>query len=129
MIRELPYKKLFINAAGAFVFYSVWAYFANDGSAVRSSLMQGSMSFIVTFFLAMMLEIIYKKATTAILAVLLALLLIWSLMSVQGIVHYFIGTDHVFMTILPGLILGTIYVVVYLLDLEKRSKRRVKINH
>ena len=121
MIKHLPFKKLLINGIGAFVIYAVWAYFANDGSAVRSAFMQGSMSFLMTIFLAIMLEFIYKKATSAISAIIFALLLIWSIMALQAIVHYFIGTDNIFMTILPGLVLGTVYVVVYLLDLNRKK--------
>jgi len=121
LIKYLPYKKLFISGIGAFVIYALWAYYSNEGSAVRSAFMQGSMSFFMTIFLAIMLEFIYKKASAAISAIIFALLLIWSIMTLQAIVHYVIGTDNIFMTILPGLLLGTVYVIVYLVDLDRKK--------
>ncbi|BAF71906.1 hypothetical protein [Sulfurovum sp. NBC37-1] len=122
MIASLPYKKILKNAAAAFFIYGTWAYGANDTGAVTSAFTQGSMSFAITVILAMYLEIIHRIAGNFIQ--LTGYVLAWFafIVGTQAAVHYTVGTEHIFLTLLPGMIIGSIYVVGYLYHLKEGVK-------
>ncbi|QOR62689.1 hypothetical protein ACM66Z_04280 [Sulfurovum sp. ST-21] len=122
MLRTLPHKKIVMNAIAAFFIYGTWAYGANDVGAVKSAMAQGSMSFANTLVLALYLEVVHRIASglKQLIAYVFALFL--SVVGIQVLIHYTVGTQNIFLTILPGMIIGTIYIVSYLYHLKRMEK-------
>ena len=108
-----------MNATVAFFIYGTWAYGANDVGAEISAVTQGSMSFAITVILATYLEIVHRLSKN--LKQLAAYVAIWFavIMGTQALIHYAVGTERIFLTLLPGMIIGTVYMVGYLLQLHK----------
>lgn len=122
MLRTLPHKKIVMNAIAAFFIYGAWAYGANNVGAVKSAMAQGSMSFANTLVLALYLEVVHRIASglKQLIAYVFALFL--SVVGIQVLIHYTVGTQNIFLTILPGMIIGTIYIVSYLYHLKRMEK-------
>lgn len=122
MLRTLPHKKIVMNAIAAFFIYGAWAYGANNVGAVKSAMAQGSMSFANMLVLALYLEVVYRIASglKQLIAYVFALFL--SVAGIQVLIHYTVGTQNIFLTILPGMIIGTIYIVSYLYHLKRMEK-------
>jgi hypothetical protein len=118
-MKTLPYKKIFMNAFIAFFIYGTWAYSANHIGAILSAFTQGSMSFVNTFILAISLEIIHIISTNLIHLILYVIGLFCLIVGTQAIVHYIIGTENILLTLLPGMTIGTLYMIIYLLNLYK----------
>jgi len=121
MVRTLPYRKILMNATVAFFIYGTWAYAANTIGAEKSAVAQGSMSFINTFILAMYLEIIHRISKNFMQLVLYVCACFAVIVGGQAMIHNMVGTQHIFLTLLPGMIIGTVYMVGYLLQLHKKD--------
>ena len=119
MLKKLPYKKIFMNAIVAFFIYGTWAYAANDIGAVTSAFTQGSMSFIITVMLAMYLEIVHRMSKNFMQLVTYVLGWFILIVGTQATIHYMVGTENIFFTLLPSMIIGTVYVIGYLVQLHK----------
>jgi len=119
MLKELPYKKVFLNASVAFVSYALWTYYLNDVGALFSALTQGSMSFFITFFLASILEMIHRKTDTLLSTFLYTALLLLIITSLQAFMHYLIKTENIGLTVLPSAVFGSIYCMGYLWHLKR----------
>ncbi len=106
--------------------YGLWAYFANCYSgavenpemiATRAGIIQGAYAGALTFLNVIMLERIYKRlkdsfshAQTVGIAVVIALI---GQYAVIVPVHIFNGTPNILITLLPGLVIGTIFSISY----------------
>jgi len=117
----LPYKKILYNALISAIIYGVWTYLANEIEAFFSALTQASISFLFTFFIAFYLEVLHQKVKTFKVTVIYSIGLILFLGTIQAIIHYFINTENILITVLPSYIIGSIYITIYLLHLKKGS--------
>ncbi len=128
-MEKLPYKKIFINGFLSGLLYGTWAYIANDIGALQSALTQGSMSFTFTFFVAFYLEIANQKADSFKALVLYCVALITFLVVAQISIHYMINTENILATVTPSFVIGTVYIVLYLLHLNKGKNKMLKVYH
>ena len=119
LVKILPYKKIFLNACAAGLLYGTWAYVANDKGALVSAVTQGSMSFSFTFFVAFYLELVHRKASGFTALVLYCVSLIVFLTLMQMSIHYIVDTQNIIATILPSVVIGSIYILFYVLHLKK----------
>jgi len=115
----LPYTKIFYNALTSAMIYGTWTYFANDTGAFFSALIQASISFLFTFFIAFYLEVLHRKVKTFRVTVICSVGLIIFLGGVQALIHYFINTENILSTVLPSYIVGSIYITLYLIHLKR----------
>ena len=119
-----PLLRSAIAGVAGFVAYGSWAVYANfdhgTAIAVRSGLVQGTYSLILTFLMTSATEWLFSKlagmamgavATTGIVCLLL-------FASSYGI-NALVGTPEILMTILPGFIFGSIYTSVYVWGLQR----------
>ena len=124
-----PLLRSIAAAAVAFVFYAVWAAFANrmhdDAMILTAALTQGIYSAAVTFTMTSIVELLFRgKGTrrmrlTRCIAVTIVLLVASSV----G-VHWLAGTAELLATVLPSWIFGSAYAVVYALGLARADAAR-----
>lgn len=120
-MKSLPYKKIFFNALFSAVVYGVWTYFANDIGAVQSALTQASLSFSLTYFVAFCLELLNQKVNSFALVIVSVMSLLLFLAIVQISIHFLMNTENILKTVTPSLMIGTIYIILYILHLKKGS--------
>ncbi len=118
IIPQNPFVRILVSACFAFIGFGTWGYFANYEAghdiALRSALVQGSMSFLLTFVGSAIMEFMVKLSEDNLKRFLLAV--ITNLVAVYGFVisgHLINGTPNIFLTILPGLIITCIYCISY----------------
>lgn len=116
-------RSLLAGLAG-FVGYGLWAWYANreHGAdiAMRSGLVQGGYSLVLTFVMTLVTEALYHRwqhlakaalCTTAVVST--------TLLASAYSIHRVVGTPEIWMTIAPGFVIGTIYTYVYVLGLRR----------
>ena len=117
-----------VRATGAglagFVAYGGWGWWVNLGYgqfvAVKAGLVQGSYSFLLTFFSTLLMEWLYARlkgqpfpvVTTTVLTSVLLFIVAFCIQTAAG-------TPEVLLTILPGYVVGTVYSGVYVAGLAK----------
>lgn len=118
IIPQNPIIRITISAIAAFFGFGAWAYLANSAEgheiALRSAILQGSLSFMFTFVGSSIMEFMVRLSENNLTRFLLAV--VTNLSVVYGFVissHVINGTPNIFLTILPGLIITVIYCVSY----------------
>ncbi|MEL7311295.1 MAG: hypothetical protein AAFN07_07290 [Pseudomonadota bacterium] len=117
-----------IAATIAFVFYALWAAWANRqhgaGDMALAALVQGGYSAIVTLGMTSLIEWLFAGSGSLWQRELrcvsgTVLLLVFS----STAVHLVAGTAELLMTILPSWVFGTLYALVYARGLVRASRR------
>ena len=116
-------------AVGAFIAYGGWAAYANHRygltTALVSALAQGTISFLVTAFMTLILEaIFYRFAAGALRFVVTAIGAQVVVALVTFTVHYVVGTPEIIVTMTPSFIVSSIYSVVYTTGMHIRDRRQ-----
>ncbi len=123
-------QRSLISACIGFAFYGSWAVFVNfmhgKESALKAGLVQGGYSFILTFFMTILLEAIYQKARRVIsvknIAITVTVLASCSLaFSGSWFVNYLSGTPEIFNTVILGYIFGGLYSIIYTIGLARET--------
>jgi Kef-type K+ transport system membrane component KefB len=117
-------KRALIVGCGAFLLFGGWALIANRAHPVsdmaRAAAAQGSLSFVSTTFSVLLLEYLYRLGRTPgqklVLAAAGTPVIVLAIMT--G-VHALAGTPNIVITLLPSWISGTIFCVVYTLNLRR----------
>ncbi len=113
-----------LSAGIALVFYGAWAAWANRmhemGMIVRASVTQGLYSAAITLVMTSLVEALYRgdaprasRLFRAIAATVVVLVLFSS-----GI-HLLVGTQEIFMTVLPSWVFGSLYAGAYAVGLSQ----------
>jgi hypothetical protein len=113
-------RKALISAIAGFVLQGSWALYANFsfgwGKSVPAALVQGVCSFVMTYACTMMIELILA-ATTRVAPTLrfvaASAATISFIVVVQASAHWLTGTPQILKTILPAIIIGGSYCVIY----------------
>lgn len=112
------HTRSFISALTGLVFYGGWAYFVHYDFghivAIKAFCTQGLVSFSITLVLTQSMELLYKRFHSPVVAywctaIIISLLVVLFSYTINVIV----GTPKVFMTILPGSIISTMYSFSY----------------
>ena len=119
-----PFMRSLLAGLAGFIGYGGWAWYANldhgDFIAMRSGLVQGSYSLLLTFLMTLVTETVYAKCHRLPGAVPVTTLMISVILFVSAYtIHMFVGTPEILMTIMPGWVIGTIYTLVYILGLKR----------
>lgn len=108
----------------ALVAYGIWAAWANrmHGAemALRASATQGLFSAMVTLVMTSFLEALYRGSASRMRRLLRATGSTIALLMVSSTgIHWFVGTQEILMTVLPGWIFGSLYAVTYAVGLSR----------
>ena len=119
-------RSLVAGLAG-FIGYGAWAWYANldhgPDIAMRSGLVQGGYSLVLTFLMTIVTEALYSSWQHQIAVVIRTTAFVSSILFCSAYtIHMFVGTPEILMTITPGFVIGTIYTYVYVLGLHNASK-------
>jgi hypothetical protein len=124
-------RSLLAGLAGL-VGYGGWAWYANldHGAAIamRSGLVQGGYSLVLTFLMTLVTEALYSNwqhvaggviwTTTVVSAI---------LFSSAFTIHLLVGTPEILMTITPGFFIGTIYTYFYVQGLRAVNNAKASV--
>jgi hypothetical protein len=116
-------RGLFAGLA-ALVFYGGWAFFVNYDYGVdmgiRAGLVQGGYSLCLTMTSSYLMELLWvwlgEKPYGVVMALAVTMLLLF--VTAYGI-NYLAGTPEILLTIGPGFLIGSIYSLLYLLNLGR----------
>ncbi len=118
IIPQNPVLRVTISAIAAFFGFGIWAYLANYNEghyiAMRAAWVQGSLSFVFTLVGSAIMEFMVRLSEDNLKRFLMAV--ITNMLVVYGFViggHLINGTPNLFLTILPGLIITSIYCLSY----------------
>ncbi|GAA6138199.1 hypothetical protein NBRC116583_19460 [Arenicella sp. 4NH20-0111] len=120
-----------VSACIGFVFYGGWAVMVNlmhgKESAVKAGLVQGVYSFILTFFMTLLLESTYRRAQNLFssnnAAIGLTVLISCSIVfSGSWWVNYLAGTPEIFNTVILGYIFGGLYASIYTIGIAQKMQ-------
>ncbi|MGH1485371.1 MAG: hypothetical protein ACRBCI_04070 [Cellvibrionaceae bacterium] len=109
--------------AGLF-FYGSWAFWVNyehgQMAAFKAACTQGGYSFTITLLLALAIEWLFKVLQSLRFHSLWVAVIACSLLySSSWGVNALTGTPNIFLTILPGALVSTIYTIIYIVTLNK----------
>ena len=119
-------KRALLVGLGAFLVFGSWALFANRSHStediVRAGLAQGGMSFVSTTFSVLLLEYLYGLGRTPRQKLALGALgtPVVILLALTG-GHLLARTPNAIMTLLPSWISGTVFCIVYTLNLRRAT--------
>ena len=117
-------RRSVLLACGAFVLYGGWAFIANrshgTGDGLRALVAQGSISFVSTLTITMIMEWAFGNSGPPWGRAARAFLSGCAVMYALTIgVHLLVGTPEIVATVVPVLTLGTIYCAVYSVSLTR----------
>ncbi|GAA3930114.1 hypothetical protein [Litoribacillus peritrichatus] len=107
--------------------YGGWAYFINSGAGalegLTSGVAQGIASFILTLFIVMVVTKLYHmiNAGSRLKVIIPAGLTAVGVAIILSLIHWLIGTDHILPTILPSIIVASVFCVVTGLKLAQMT--------
>lgn len=118
------FLRLMIPPLAGFLCYGAWAYYVNSDAgtalALQAALTQGGYSFTITLLLSTLVERLFVMLTNCrgqcIWSVAISCLFLYV---TSWAVNTLSGTLNVFLTLLPGAAVSTIYTVFYVMILNK----------
>lgn len=116
-----------ISGVAGFMGYGGWAYYANYIHGVlvgfKAAMVQGSYSFALTFTMTMLMQRMFclfdepfKRFSVTFFGTCLILYF------TSWFVNYLAGTPEIWMTVLPGYIIGTVMTFFYTVFLYKKNR-------
>ncbi len=114
-----------LNAIAAAAVYGGWAAYANSEHPtmvwLRAAIVQGSTSFGITLTITLLALYAYKRAGQGRRGIAIGWLISATMMAIiPSLLHMAAGTPNILHTILPGLIIGSVYLFTYLLIAERK---------
>jgi hypothetical protein len=117
-----------ITALAAGLGYGGWAIYANYEHGIHAWMMAGAVQAIYAFISTLSITHIARKVfikydcgVRGVMAGFIASFIV--MLAIPLLVHSFFGTPNIWQTILPGLIWGSIYLIGFLLTLDKKYTR------
>ena len=117
-----------ITALAAGLGYGGWAIYANYEHGIHAWMMAGAVQAIYAFISTLSITHIARKVfikydcgVRGVMAGFIASFIV--MLAIPLSVHSFFGTPNIWQTILPGLIWGSIYLIGFLLTLDKKYTR------
>jgi hypothetical protein len=120
--------RLWVPPIAGFLFYGAWAFSINFShgfeSAITAAFTQGGYSFAITLVLALVIEFLFDRLATTAIAV--AWRSVWVfiagfclLLFTSVGINLLTGTPEILWTVLPGLMISSVYTMLYILTLNK----------
>ncbi len=119
-----------INSVVAALGYGAWAAYANSEHAseiwIRAGIVQAITSFTVTLVITLFARWVFHKAGGRKKGVVVSYLCSFvTVTAFSYAAHYVFGTPDIWQTIAPSMIIGSCYLVSYLLALKASLKKKV----
>lgn len=124
-------SRMLITGVLSAIIYGLLTYYINNGAdnVLLSSLTQAANSFIGGYLVAGLIEFTYRVIPTPYKFIVSAFIPYAAVLAVYALIHYYIGTKHVFYTILPNILIGTPYFIIYVSKLKKSDGAVLNINN
>lgn len=126
-------RKALLISCGAFFIQGSWAVYANRefgwGKSLPAGLVQGLCSFAMTYLSTILIEYILFAAGAAAKTLgftAASASTIVFIAAAQSLAHWLAGTPHIIKTILPAVVIGGIYSIVYALGRVFLGRQREK---
>ncbi|MBL4671351.1 MAG: hypothetical protein JKX81_03755 [Arenicella sp.] len=121
--KESKNRRMFITGILSAIIYGLWAYYVNQGlpTALASSLAQAISSFIGGYLVAGIIEFTFSITPKPWRFPVSAFIPYAITLSIYALVHKLVGTPDILSTILPNIIIGTPYFILYCIKLEKND--------
>ena len=121
-------KRILFFSVGAFFLYGGWAVFANSQHGLRRGLLsgfaQGLMSLLSTALLTTGIERLFLWLEPGRGRFWMAGLgPCWAVCSLMSLVHWLLGTPEVLKTIMPSVVVGTLFAISYTLGLTRLERQ------
>ena len=116
-------KRMLITGLLSALIYGLWTYYINAGAnnVWVSAFTQAINSFVGGYLVAGLVELTYRVVPVPYKFMVAAFVPYALLMIVYAFIHHSIGTQHIFYTILPNMIIGFPYFYLYISNLEKNN--------
>tara|TARA_R110002095_G_scaffold273_1_gene1689 strand:+ start:2105 stop:2494 length:390 start_codon:yes stop_codon:yes gene_type:complete len=113
--------RLLVTAISSATFYGGWALFVNwnTESRVASTTAQALCSFIAGYYVASLVEFVFGLLERPWRVPIASTVPYFGVLGIFAGIHYWIGTPHILYTLLPNIIVGTAYFILYCVKLEK----------
>ncbi|MGI9286647.1 MAG: hypothetical protein ACR2P1_14775 [Pseudomonadales bacterium] len=113
-----------VSGLFGFLAYGGWAFYANYAhgvdAATKAAFTQGSYSFTVTLVMTLLMESLFRLLSNPALSFCTTFFVTCTILySSSWGINVLAGTPEILMTILPGIIIGTVYTFVYTLSLAR----------
>ncbi len=128
-----PYQRGLVSGIIGFICYGCWAYFVNHKHgmmvAIKATYVQGSYSFVLTFFMTSLIEIFFRLFShllnNYILIIWTTILLTCCLIfGASWWVNVEAHTPEILETVSLGYVMGGIYTIVYVYSLAQTSEQQ-----
>lgn len=121
--------EIFLTSILAAIAYGGWAVFANFEYGAKAAFMAGIVqavyAFLATMSVSKIAHMIFRKCDCGYKGICLGFLASFIVMvCIPFAVHSFAGTPDIVETILPGLIIGSLYLITYLAGLHIREEKK-----
>ncbi|MFT4629292.1 MAG: hypothetical protein ACI9WC_000176 [Arenicella sp.] len=131
--RMSPFQRSLFSAAVALIAYGVWAYLVNSmhGSfaAAKAACVQGGYSFLLTFVMTILIELLYRASCTItdsdlISKILTIVITCCMIFSASWWVNVLAGTPEIFNTVILGYLVGGVFTAGYVIGLAGERVRK-----
>ncbi len=116
--------RIFLPPFAGFLFYGGWAFIINSGHGIEKALIaaftQGGYSFVITLVLAILIEWLFTRLSSVPWHHIWVFFIAVTILAVTSIsLNIIVGTPEVLWTVLPGLLVSSVYTHLHLLTLRK----------
>lgn len=116
--------RITFSALAGLVGYGAWAYWINlnhgHAAAMKALFVQGGYSFVLTFFLSVVIEVLFQRWGHLRYGIVLVGVLVCCLLySLSWFINVLAMTPELLWTILPGATISTIFTISYLIGLKE----------
>ncbi|MBC8354001.1 MAG: hypothetical protein H8E66_18555 [Planctomycetes bacterium] len=121
-------RRVVIFSACAFLMYGGWATFANSSHGLYKSLLagltQGSLSLVSTAVLTSLMETVFSRMSPGVTRFLAAGMgPTTATLLLMTVVHFATGTPEIMATMLPSIVVGYAYSLIYAAGLTRRHRQ------
>lgn len=116
-------KRMLITGILSAILYGLWAYYVNYGlpTVLASSIAQAVASFFGGYLVAGVIEFTFGITSKPWRFPISAFVPYGITLALYALIHFFVGTPDILSTIMPNIIIGTPYFVLYVMKLEKND--------
>ena len=131
--RMTPFQRSLFSAFAALIAYGGWAYLVNsmhgNFAAVKAACVQGSYSFLLTFLMTILIELLYRVScaitNVELLSKVLTIVVTCSIIfSASWWVNVLAGTPEIFDTVILGYVVGGAFTASYVIGLAGEKVRK-----
>ena len=131
--RMSPFQRSLLSAFAALIAYGGWAFLVNsmhgNFAAIKAACVQGSYSFLLTFVMTILIELLYRAFCAItdndllrkILTIVVTCCIIFS---VSWWVNVLAGTPEIFNTVILGYVVGGVFTAGYVIGLAGEKVRK-----